>query len=98
MMIVISPVDSGDINFYRRLRAIGFEVMLISPDTFDFVEPILEKDHKTHWALRASRLERKLNLSLISQLSVSVIDWRVGEALPPLIRKTLGRPLKVRKM
>jgi hypothetical protein len=72
--------------------------MLICPDTFDFTESILAKDPLTHLALRASRLERKLNLSIISQLSVSVIDWRVKEPLLPLMRNALCRPQRVKRM
>jgi uncharacterized protein (DUF58 family) len=98
LIIIISPAESNDISFYRRLRATGFEVMLISPDTFDFAEPILKKDHRTQEALLASRLERKLYLSQIAHLSIPVIDWRVEETLSPLIQKALARPLRVRKI
>jgi len=98
MMMVISPSDMSDIRFYRRLRAFGFDVMLICPDTFDFAEPILARDPLTHLALRASRLERKLHLRMISQLSISVIDWRVKEPLLPLMRNVLRRPLRIKRM
>jgi len=91
---IMSPVDSEELLTFRRLRSLGFEVALICPDLFDFAGPILAGDRATSLALRASRLERRVHLSLISQLSVTVVDWRVGEPLGPLLRRAFGRRRK----
>jgi uncharacterized protein (DUF58 family) len=98
LMTVISPMDSFDMPFYRRLKAAGFEVLLICPDILDFANPILDRSTAGQLALRAGRLERALNLSRVSQISVSVIDWRVESPLWPLVRGALGRPLRVNKL
>lgn len=98
MIIVISPVDASDHEFYRKLRALGFQVLLISPDTFDFAQSILNQDNLSHLALQAGQLERRLNLNILKQLSISVIDWKVHEPLSFLVRSALGRPLRVRKI
>lgn len=99
LMIILSPspVYVNDISFYRSLRSLGFQIVLVCPDTFDFAGPELNLDKTTEFALRFIQLERKLNLSLISHLFISVIDWKVSEPLLPLLKKTLSRPLQVKK-
>ena len=98
LVIVVSPMDTNDLSFYRRLRAFGFQVLLVCPDTLDFVSKTMGNEKGTLLALRAGMLERRLNLNLISQLFVSVIDWKTREPLLPKIRNALRRPMKIRKM
>jgi uncharacterized protein (DUF58 family) len=98
LIIFLSPFHYNDIVYYRKLRALGFQVVLICPDSIDFLFSETVKDNKDNMALRVSNLERRLNLDLVSQLSIPVIDWQVTEPLLPLIRSALGRPLHIRKM
>jgi uncharacterized protein (DUF58 family) len=96
MVIVISPMNSNDSLFYRRLRFQRLQTILICPDTLEFIKPAANRE--TVLALRTCRLERKRNLNLISQLSISVIDWKIHEPLAPLLRRALARPLVARKI
>jgi uncharacterized protein (DUF58 family) len=98
LIIFLSPFHYNDILYYRKLRALGFQVVLICPDSIDFLLSETVKDNKEKMALKLSKLERRLNLDLVSQLSIPVIDWQVTEPLLPLIRSALGRPLHIRKM
>ena len=49
-------------------------------------------------ALKAAKIERRLNLSLLTQLSISVIDWKVDQHLMPLVKKALYKPMPIRKL
>ena len=98
LIFLLSPLDYNDIRFYRKLRSLGFQVVLICPDSFDFALSKSEMDNRDNMALRISKLERRLNLNFLSQLFVLIIDWRVTEPLLPLIRKVLSRPVHIRKM
>jgi uncharacterized protein (DUF58 family) len=91
LIIVISSLTSGDRSLFQRLRAHGYQAILVSPDTVDFASPILAQDAISRMAIRAARLERRLQLNSIAQLQVPVIDWQVHQPLFPLVRNSLAR-------
>lgn len=91
LIIIISPLVSADLYIFRRLRAYGYQVLLVSPDPIDFAYPTLAQDTTTRLAIRAARLARRLQLNDISQLQVPVIDWRISQPLFPLVRNALTR-------
>ncbi len=98
IIFVLSPFDYNDITFYRVLRSHGFQVVLICPDTFDFALQGSNYDKNINMALRAAKIERKLNLSFLYQLSILVIDWKVSQPLIPLIKNALSKSLLIRKL
>jgi len=93
LIIVISPLTPTDKSLFLRLRAMGYQVILISPDPLDLALPGLAQDRDDHtddqFAARAARIERHLLLREIAQLRVSVINWPVRDALYPLVRHAL---------
>jgi uncharacterized protein (DUF58 family) len=91
LIIIISSITSADRLLFQRLRAYGYQALLISPDTIDFAYPTLPRDATSQLAIRASRLERRLQLNHIVQLQVPVIDWRISQPLFPLVRNALTR-------
>lgn len=91
LIIVISPLISGDETLYKRLRAYGYQAMLVSPDTIQFSHELYPRDINSELAIRTARIERKLRLNSISQLRVPVIDWQVDQPLYPLVRNALTR-------
>jgi hypothetical protein len=91
LMIVISSLSAVDQAFFRRLRACGYQALLISPDPIDFAYPILRQDVTNRQAIRATRIERRLQLNDIAQMQIPVIDWHVDQPLFPLVRNALTR-------
>lgn len=91
LMIVISSLASTDRSFFQRLRAHGYQALLVSPDTIHFANPTLSQDATNQLAVRAARIERCLRLNEIAQLRIPVIDWQVNQPLSPLMRKALTR-------
>jgi uncharacterized protein (DUF58 family) len=91
LIIIISTLTSADRSIFQRLRAYGYQVLLISPDPIDFAYPTLPQDITNRLAIRATRLERRLQLNNIAQLQVPVIDWKVTQPLFPLVRNALAR-------
>jgi uncharacterized protein (DUF58 family) len=90
-IIVISSLAAVDRPFFQRLRAHGYQVLLISPDPIDFAYPTLSQDITNRLAIRATRIERRLRLNDIAQLQIPVIDWQVDQPLFPLVRNALTR-------
>ena len=91
LIIIISPLTSADRSLFLRLRAYGYQALLISPDPIDFAYPTLAQDATNRLAIRAARLERRLRLNDIAQLQIPVIDWQVSQPLFPLVRNALTR-------
>jgi uncharacterized protein (DUF58 family) len=97
LIVIISPLASNDWSLFPRLRAMGYQVLLISPDAVDFATRTLPQDLTNRLAVRAARIERHLKLRNIAQLQVQVIDWRVDQALPPLLRNAFSHPRGLRR-
>ena len=90
LIILISSLSSNDRSLFLRLRAYGYQALLISPDPIDFAYPTLPQDTVTNrLAIRAARLERRLRLNDIAQLQIQVVDWQVSQPLYPLVRNAL---------
>lgn len=91
LLVVLSPLDRSDWQFFLRLRAAGFQGLLISPNPFDFWGHPPSGSPAGRLALRAARLERCLQLRDIAQIGISVIDWHVSRPLYPLVRGALSQ-------
>jgi len=98
LAIVISPIEPDDLLFFRRLRALAHQVLLICPDALDFAGPAGREEWPEIQARRAFALERRLTLGRIAQMSVSVLDWRPGQPIESLVRAVLSRPMAVRRV
>jgi uncharacterized protein (DUF58 family) len=93
LLVVISSLTQSDWLLFPRLRACNFQVLLVSPNPFDFVSQMFGQDHVSSLALRAARLERQLLLRDIAALQIPVIDWHVDQPLYPLLRHALNSTL-----
>ena len=93
LIIIISSLSSDDRSLFLRLRASGYQVLLISPDPLDFAYPVLARDQaiSNRLAIRATRLERRVRLNNIAHLNIPIIDWQVNRPLFPLVRNALTR-------
>jgi uncharacterized protein (DUF58 family) len=91
LIIIISSLSPADRAFFQRLRAYGYQALLISPDPIAFAYPTLAQDNAVRLAIRATRIERRLALNEIARLQIPVIDWQVDRPLFPLVRNALTR-------
>ena len=88
MIIVFSTIDSHDLETYARLFALGYEVLLISPDPVDFASRGLPATEINLLALRAARVERVIQLKQLLNLGIHVIDWQVNQPFETILHKT----------
>ncbi len=89
LILVLSPLAANDWPLFPRLRAHGFQVLLISPDPLDYARRVLPTDPIGGMAARLARLERRTEIGRIAQLWIPVIDWQVDQPLSPLVRSAL---------
>ena len=88
LIVILSPLAPNDWQLFPRLRAYGYQVLLISPDPVDYARRLLPDDRATRIATRLARLERQLEINKITQLWIPVVDWKVSQPLAPLVRST----------
>jgi uncharacterized protein (DUF58 family) len=98
VIIVISPLTSSDRSFFRRLRAYGYQPVLVSPDPLTFAYPVLRQDSTSQLAIRAATVERRLQLNEIAQLQIPIVDWQVDQPLFPLVRNALKHSREQREL
>ncbi len=89
LIVILSPLAADDWRLFPRLRAYGYQVLLISPDPLDYARRMLPTDRTTQLARRLTRIERQLEIGRITQLWIPVIDWQVNQPLAPLVRNAL---------
>jgi len=88
LVLILSTVDPRDLETYARLRAFGYDVLLISPDPVDFTARTLPLTEVNTLASRAARVERVIQLKRLLKLGVNVIDWQVNQPLEKIVRRT----------
>lgn len=86
-IVILSSVDSRDLETYARLRAYGYEVLLISPNPVDFSARKLPTTEINSLAIRAARIERVIMLQRLLKLGIEVIDWQVNESFEMAMNK-----------
>jgi uncharacterized protein (DUF58 family) len=90
-LILVSPLDLFDYPAYARLKAAGYQVILISPDPVDFEFKHLPAGPINRLAFRAARIEREVLLRRLRRAGVGVIDWQVDQPMANTIRTALQK-------
>jgi uncharacterized protein (DUF58 family) len=90
-IVILSPLNTDDFPILVRLRARGYQVMVISPDPVSFEANILRNQTQVGLAFRIARLERALLLRKLRTAGILVVDWPVTRPLEEAIQRSLGR-------
>lgn len=94
-IVLVSPLCKEDLGTLIRLRAHGYEVLIISPDPIAFERAGLPAD-AAHGAtaMRLARLERTILLKRLRQAGIQIVDWAVDRPLDQAVLVALGRSPK----
>ena len=90
-LVLISPVREDDLPILVRLRARGYQLLVISPDPVAFEAQALGLQPETALAPRIAHLERVLLARRMRQAGIRFVDWRVDRPLDQAIHTSLGR-------
>jgi uncharacterized protein (DUF58 family) len=91
-IILISPLLEDDLMPLVRLRAHGYQVLVVSPDPVKFELSYLTRNRDVELAARVVQLERRLLLQKVQRAGVQVLDWDVSEPFDQVVKRKLGRP------
>ena len=90
-IVLISPLCEDDLPALVRLRARGYQVLVISPDPVAFEVKALKSNPAAALAARIARLERRLMLRKLPQAGIRVVDWQVDAPFDHIVHASLGR-------
>ncbi len=86
MIVLISPLRSQDFKTIARLRAEGYQIVVVSPNPIRYIAREQETKGYGQLALRLVTLEREVLLWSIRKVGVEVVDWAVDQPLEKAIR------------
>jgi uncharacterized protein (DUF58 family) len=90
-LVMVSPLNSEDPPSLIRLRARGYQLMVIRPDSLDFEVRGSEADPAVDMASRLLRTERVLVSRRLQQAGIQVVDWKVDTRFDRAVHASLGR-------
>ena len=90
-LVLVSPLCEEDVPTLVRLRARGYQLMVISPDPIAYEARVLEPDEVVSLAVRIARLERGLLLRRLQRAGVRTVDWQVDKPFDLTLHSSLGR-------
>ncbi|MBW2053244.1 MAG: DUF58 domain-containing protein [Deltaproteobacteria bacterium] len=89
-LIFISPLIKQDCETLFRLRARGYQVLVVSPDPIAFEEKELQSHPDFETGKRIIILERELMLRELRRAGIHVLNWEVNIPIHQAINSTLG--------
>jgi uncharacterized protein (DUF58 family) len=90
-LVLVSPLCEDDVPPLVRLRARGYELLVISPDPIGYESAALETDAAVSLAARIARLERNLLLRRLQRAGIRTVDWSVQTPFDLTIHRSLSR-------
>ena len=81
VIVIISSLLTQDFDTIARLRAEGYQLLLVSPNPVQWAAMDPSPGTADSFAIRAAGLEREVLLRRIRQMGVQVIDWKVDQSL-----------------
>jgi len=91
-VVLVSPLDSGDLDVLIQLRARGYQIMVISPDPVSFELSYLPKESSTELSGRIVRMERNMLIKKLQHAGVQVLDWNIKHPFDQVMKRRLGPP------
>ena len=90
-LVLVSPLWPDDLAMLVRLRARGYEVLVIRPDLVELEAQVLGSEPAVEVAARIARVEWLLLVQRLRRAGIRVVDWRVDEPLDRAVYRSLGR-------
>jgi len=91
-IILVSPLHEDDLTPLIRLRAQGYQVLVISPNPVKFELSYLSKTRNMELAGRVIHMERTLLLQKVRRAGVQILDWDVAQPFDQVVQRMLSRP------
>jgi uncharacterized protein (DUF58 family) len=92
-IVLISPIDPDDLPVLTQLRAQGYEVLLICPDSISFEAKKYTSSKSVQFSVRIGRVEQAMLYRRLKRLGITVVDWQVDQSLDKAIHRVVSDSL-----
>jgi uncharacterized protein (DUF58 family) len=90
-LVLVSPLSKDDLPVLLRLRARGYQLLVIRPDPVSFEVLGLQPSRPVGLAERILHAERALVRRGLQQAGVQLVDWQVDRPFDQVLHSSLGR-------
>jgi uncharacterized protein (DUF58 family) len=90
-LVLVSPLSQDDLQTLIRLRARGYQVLVIQPDPVPFELQTLDPGPAVELAARIVSLQRALLLLKLRQAGIQAVGWQVHKPFDQVMHAVLGR-------
>ena len=77
-----------------QLRSLGYEVMVVSPDSISFVARRYKGEKNIDLALRIATVERAMMIRNLTRVGIPVVNWQVDRSLDDALHNTVNLLVK----
>ena len=88
-IVLISQVMEDDYRPLIQLRARGYQVLVVSPDSVAFEENLLPRQTEVQLAARVVRMERQLLITHLKRAGIQFIEWNVSKPFDQAVDQAL---------
>jgi len=93
-IVLVSPLEREDIPVLIQLRSLGYEVMVVSPDSISFVARRYKGEKNIDLALRIATVERAMMIRNLTRVGIPVVNWQVDRSLDDALHNTVNLLVK----
>ncbi len=90
-LVLVSPLSQDDLPVLLRLRARGYQLLVIRPDPISYEISGLEPSHSVELARRILHARRALVRRGLQQAGIQLVDWQVDRPFDQVLHGSLGR-------
>lgn len=90
-LVLVSPLCRDDLPTLLRLRARGYQVLVVRPNPLSLDAEALGSGRAVELAARLVGVERALLLRQLRQAGIRVVDWQVDQPFERAFHASLGR-------
>ena len=91
-MVFISPLIDEDVQSLVTLRALGYALIVVSPNAIRFEAAHLPVRESVRQAARILSLKRRVTLQRLRHAGIQVVDWDVTRPFEQVVESALSRP------
>ena len=91
-LVFISPLVDDDIQPLVNLRALGYALIVVSPNAIRFEAAHLRQSEPVRQAARILSMARQVTLQRLRHAGVQVVDWDTASPFEQVVESALARP------
>lgn len=92
LIILISPLAVEDLAILGAVRALGYQLLVISPDAVTYEARGLQPSPAVELSMRILRLQRETMLRELRHMGIQVVNWDTTKPFEQVAYAALSRP------